>query len=318
VAARAQRREHACAERAPAPFAQLAFEALPETPARPHGFLALEPREIVVRSRPFGSVRVRYRELGVGPPLLLVHGLMTSGYSWRYLAALLAHRFRCLVPDLVGAGESDKPDVAYRAEALAVFVGELLEALGARGADVVGNSLGGYVCMRLALADPGAMRRLVSIHSPGVPLARLWALRAALAVPGAARLLRALVRRHPERWAHRNVHYYDETLKSREEARQYGAPLATDAGRRAFVRWLAEALDPRDMRAFVRALAAGPFPVPLLLLFARRDPMVPPGVGRRLAALVPAARLEWLDEASHFAHVDRPELVAEHVLRFLA
>ena len=44
-----------------------------------------------------------------------------------------------------------------------------------RGGDVVGNSVGGYLCMHLALDDPAAMRRLVNIHSPGAPMARLFA-----------------------------------------------------------------------------------------------------------------------------------------------
>src|SRR5690606_21941636 len=155
-------------------------------------------------------------------------------------------------------------------------------------------------------------------HSPGIPLARLHALKTAMALPGATRLLDALIRRDPERWAHRNVHYWEESLKSREEAATYGAPLATEAGRRAFARYLSDALDVTAMRDFVAALEARPkFPIPLALLYARRDPMVPPAVGEKLAALVPDASFTWLDDCSHFAHVDRPDLVVERVESFL-
>src|SRR5690606_18494790 len=157
-------------------------------------------------------------------------------------------------------------------------------ALGIRGCAAIGNSMGGYLCMRLALRDPEALGPLVNLHSPGVPLLRLYALRTVLSAPGSHRLLRFLVHRDPERWVHRNVHYYDESLKSREETREYAEPLATDAGVAAFARILHETLDPAEMRAFVERLrllseAGQPFPVPLMLVYAAQDPMVPPSVG---------------------------------------
>jgi pimeloyl-ACP methyl ester carboxylesterase len=153
---------------------------------------------------------------------------------------------------------------------------------------------------------------LVDLHSPGVPLVRLWALLAATSVPGSERLLRALVHWDPERWVHRNVHYYDESLKSREEARVWAEPLRTADGVRAFHRTLRDTVDPREMRRFLRTLAdrrdrGDAFPVPLLLVYATTDPLVPPWIGERLAALIPSATLARIDQASHFAHVDAPD-----------
>jgi pimeloyl-ACP methyl ester carboxylesterase len=304
------------------PFEQLAFDSLPETPSRPHAFSRMQTRELELDSSCFGRHRVHVRELGSGPPLLLIHGLMTTSYSWRYVAEPLSQRFRVITPDLVGCGRSDKPDRSYAPAALASWIGELMRALGIRGCTVIGNSLGGYLCIQLALRDPDAIGRLVDIHSPGVPELRLWALHAALALPGARALIAALARRDPERWAHRNVHYFDERLKSREEAREYGAPLAGTDGARAFVRYLAETIAPRPMGALLGALErrksdGQPFPVPLLLIYARRDPMVSPRVGVRLAELIPSAELVWLEDSSHFAQVDSPEELLELALPFL-
>lgn len=299
------------------PFEQLPFHALPERPRLPHRWQDAEARELTLRSRPFGRVRVAWRRYGEGPPLLLVHGLMTAGYSWRYALEPLGRRFTCYVPDLVGSGRSDHPDRSYHPDALACLLGELQEALGIRGCAVIGNSLGGYLCMRLALQDAGAIGRLVNLHSPGVPLLRLYALRGVLGLPGAESLLRRLVHADPERWVHRNVHYWDETLKSREETREYAAPLRTHAGVRAFGRVLRETLDPTEMRTFLQALEARPFPVPLLLVYAEQDPMVPPAVGDRLRALVPRAEYVQISQASHFAHVDAVERFVSAVLPFL-
>jgi pimeloyl-ACP methyl ester carboxylesterase len=276
-----------------------------------------------VASAHFGSVRIHLRELGAGPPLLLVHGLMTTSYSYRYLLEPLAARFRVLAPDLPGCGRSDKPDVRYGPAALATFLGELVDALGIRGCAAIGNSMGGYLCMRLALADPTAFSRLVNIHSPAFPELRLRALKVALAVPGVAAGLAAWVRRDPRRWVHANVHYWDEGLKSLEEAEAYGAPLATVEGARAFTRFLRDTMDPAGLAEFAAALEARKaqgqaFPIPLCLIYARRDPMVPPSVGARLAPLIPGAELHWLEESSHFAHVDTPELLLRTAEPFLA
>jgi len=271
----------------------------------------------LVDSRYFGRVRLHVREHGAGPPLLLVHGLMTSSYSYRYVLEPLAKHFRCIVPDLPGAGRSDMPDVSYFSHALAELIGELIDTLGIQGCRVIGNSLGGYLTLRLALARPDAMSRLVALHPPGVPLRRLSALKTVFSVPGSRALLDALIRRAPERWAHKNVHYWDESLKSLEEAREYGRPLSTPEGRRAFAHYLADALDPFDMVGFLHELSAKEFPIPLLYVYARRDPMVPPVVGERLAAATRGGKLVWLDEGSHFAHVDAPEKFLAVALPFL-
>ncbi|HJK95439.1 MAG TPA: alpha/beta hydrolase [Polyangiaceae bacterium LLY-WYZ-15_(1-7)] len=303
------------------PFEQPAWEDVPERPPRSHGFFQLPVRHVTARveGRP---LRLCYREHGEGPPLLLVHGLMTSGYSFRYvIEPLAALGFRVLVPDLPGAGQSEAPPVCSPA-ALTASLGAFLDALALPRADVVGNSMGGWLAMRWALEAPDRLGRLVNVHSPAVALRRLRLLHRALAVPGSRAALGRLVARDPERWAFANVHYFDEGLKSREEARVYAAPLKTEAGRRAFASWLGDGLAPEAFEAFVATLrarrdAGEPFPVPLQLVYARRDPMVPPEVGEALHALVPGAEMVWLAESSHFAHVDTPEAFVAAVAPFL-
>ncbi len=268
-------------------------------------------------------MRAHVRVHGSGPALLLVHGLMTSSYSWRYVLEPLGRRYTLYVPDLPGAGRSDRPlGARYSPEALVEWLAALQRALGIRGERVIGNSMGGYLCMRLALSDPESIARLVNVHSPGVPEARLYALGAALAVPGTQAILARWIRRRPLRWAHANVHYWDESLKSLEEAHEYGDPLATPDGVRAFIKYLDETMAVGPIRDFQRQLLARQargegFPVPLLHLYARRDPMVPPRFGEILAART-GADIVWLDEGSHFAHVDAVERFLPPVLAFLS
>lgn len=296
------------------PFQQLPFEAVPEAPRLPHAYAQSVARSVAIATPAFGPLSVHVRVMGQGPPLLLVHGFMTTSYSWRYVLAPLAERFTVYAPDLPGSGRSDKPAASYAPDHLADAIGAIMRALDIVGAPVIGNSLGGYLAMRLALRDPTVMGRLVNMHSPGVPTGRMWALKVALAlVPFDAAIVRRLVWRDPERWVHKRSHYWDETLKSREEYREYAAPLRTPEGVAAFHRMLGETFDPSAMKAFTRELArrrdAGQrFPVPLRFIYAKADPMVPPVIGERLHALVPDADFITLERGSHFAHVDAPDL----------
>jgi pimeloyl-ACP methyl ester carboxylesterase len=299
------------------PFRRGRFEELPERPRRPHRYFESRAHDVAIDTTGFGRVRIHYREVGSGPPLLLIHGLMTTSYSWRYVMDELAREFRVIVPDLPGCGRSDKPQARYSGEALARFILELQNALGIRGCAVIGNSMGGYLCMRAALLDGSAMSRLVNIHSPGPSGARYVALHTALSLPPLRALLSWWVRRAPRRWAHRNVHYFDESLKSVEEAGEYGDPLGTPDGAGAFIRFLWHTFRPAELREFMGLIAQQPFPIPLLLLYSRMDPLVPPSVGPALQAAVPAAQLTWLEDTSHFAHVDTPEKVLAAMRGFL-
>jgi pimeloyl-ACP methyl ester carboxylesterase len=140
-------------------------------------------------------------------------------------------------------------------------------------------------------------------------------------VPSAKVVLAWWLRRSPQRWAHRNIHYYDEQLKALEEAREYGQPLSTKEGARAFLLWLTEGMAPADLTRLGRELQRRldedlTFPIPLLLLYSRSDPLVDPAMGDVLLRLVPTARLVRLDHSSHFAQVDVPDAVACELLTF--
>ena len=300
------------------PFERGRFEDLPARPRVPHDFDRTRGVDVVVKSRAFGETKAHYRELGAddAPPLLLVHGLMTSSYSWRYLFGPLSKSWRVIAPDLPGAGRSAAPRARYTGDALAEWVGAFQRAIGIEGCDAVGNSLGGYVCMLHAMAEPKALARLVNIHSPAAPAMKYRALNAILSVPGTTALLGALVGKDGRRWTHKNVHYADESLKSLEEAEEYAKPLRTPEGLAAFKSYLKDAVNASGFAAFSRALAQRPFPIPLMLLYATTDPLVSPSNGDYLAKLVPSATLKWIDQSSHFAHVDTPAAVIDALNEF--
>lgn len=303
------------------PFEQAPWSSIPKYPRVPHPYEKLPSKEVTVVVDGV-SVRTHVKVKGKGPPLLLVHGLMTSSYSFRYVTVPLGEQFTCFIPDLPGAGQSEAVDVPYTPAFLGKFLVELTRVLGIAGCACVANSMGGYLALHAALDQTPSFSRLVVLHAPAVPLPRYQMLGIALRVPGAQSILNSMVAGNPQKWAYQKVHYYDETLKSLEEAKVYGAPLATEAGRKSFFRYLHDTLDWRVMQKFEerlldRKMKGQKFPIPLQLQYVGYDPMVPAETGPRLRDAIPDAEYVELKQGSHFAHVDAVDAFLPPTLAFL-
>ena len=80
--------------------------------------------------------RMAYVETGTGDPVVFLHGNPTSSYLWRNVIPHVAHLGRCIAPDLIGMGDSDKLDEvgsgSYRFIEHRLYLDALLEALGVR------------------------------------------------------------------------------------------------------------------------------------------------------------------------------------------
>jgi haloacetate dehalogenase len=103
-----------------------------------------------------GAVRLNVRIEGAGPPLLLLHGYPQTHRIWRRCLDILAPRCTCIMPDLRGYGDSDKPiadaaATAYGKRAMADDLVHLLDRLGIARCAVAGHDRGARVAHRLAL-----------------------------------------------------------------------------------------------------------------------------------------------------------------------
>lgn len=107
-----------------------------------------------------------YRDAGVGPVVVLIHGWGANGREWDVAGwtSVLAPGRRLLIPDLRGHGASSKPHEAeaYRMKALARDMLALLEAAGADQADLLGYSMGGGIAIWTAVLAPNRVRSLIS------------------------------------------------------------------------------------------------------------------------------------------------------------
>lgn len=124
-----------------------------------------------LRELPSESGVLRYHEAGPvdGPPLLLLHGSGPGVTGWRNYRGnlnLFAQHFRCLVLEFPGFGVSDATDQHPMLAALPA-VERLLDGLGLDRVDIIGNSMGGIVATRFAIAQPDRVRRMVTIGGMG-------------------------------------------------------------------------------------------------------------------------------------------------------
>lgn len=125
--------------------------------------------ESTLRELPTDAGVLHYHEAGAGTPLLMLHGSGPGVTGWRNfgdnLAAFTPH-FRCLVLEFPGFGVSGSTEQHPMVAALPA-VGRFLDGLGLDQVDVIGNSMGGGVACRFAIAQPDRVRRLVTVGGVG-------------------------------------------------------------------------------------------------------------------------------------------------------
>jgi pimeloyl-ACP methyl ester carboxylesterase len=272
----------------------------------------------VVSSPGGGTVRLYHREWGSGPPVVLLHGLGASSYSWRLVAPKLAAAgHRVIALDLKGFGRSAKPrDGRYGVIEHAALVRAFLAARGLSGVTLIGHSLGGSIALAVALAEPGkgTVERLVLVATPAYPQDIPPPI-AVIQRPGLGEAILAatppeLVARLTLRGASLSSRHITE-----EKIRAYAAPLREPGARQALVD-TARGLDPAGLEHLIRGYRR--LAQPTLLLWCRLDEIVPLTTGVRLSRTMAAARLEVLDGCNHLPMEELPVLTSRRLLGFLA
>jgi 3-oxoadipate enol-lactonase len=113
-------------------------------------------------------VTLAWESFGDGPPVLFIHGLGYDRAGWGPAPRILSEKFRVVIFDNRGVGESDAPSGPYTTEQMAADAATVLDAVGVERAHIVGTSLGGMIAQTFALAWPERVRSLVlSATTPG-------------------------------------------------------------------------------------------------------------------------------------------------------
>jgi pimeloyl-ACP methyl ester carboxylesterase len=269
------------------------------------------------------GVRLHVVECGTGPLVILLHGFPDFWFAWRkQIPALAAAGFRVLAPDLRGYNASDKPGGvrAYGLRTLARDVAALVDGAGADRASVIGHDWGAGVAWAVAMSHPEKVAHLATIDGPHPnamreallspsQLARLWyvaffqlpILPEAYLSRNDFAVLSDTLRRPP---THSSAVTEADLARYREA---WGKPGALHA----MLNWYRAMLRPGG------AVASRPVEVPVFVLWGKSDPYLSPTMARPNPLDVPNARVEVIDGAGHWPHLDEAEIVNAHLLAFL-
>lgn len=186
---------------------------------------------------------MHYVDEGSGDPILFVHGTPSWSFEWRQVIRALSATHRCVAPDLVGFGLSERPrDFAYTPEAHATQLAQFVEAIALRDFTLVVHDFGGPIALPLALESPTRVRRLVVLNS------WMWSVSDDPAMARAGRLLGSGF----GRWLYERLNfspriimpgaYADKKRLTREIHAHYLAPFPDRWSRGAVLWTLARAL----------------------------------------------------------------------------
>ena len=109
--------------------------------------------------------KLHYIEQGSGDPILFLHGNPESSYIWRNIIPHLSPLGRCVAPDLIGFGKSDKPDIEYRVFDHIKYVEELIRALELKNITFVIHDWGSAIGSHYAMGNPGNVKGLAMMEA---------------------------------------------------------------------------------------------------------------------------------------------------------
>ncbi len=271
------------------------------------------------------DVRLHYVEAGDGPVVVLLHGFPEFWYSWRFqFAPLVEAGYRVVAPDMRGYGRSDKPRGwrAYRVEALAADIAQLVDAVGASEVTLVGHDWGGIVAWCTAMLHPSCVSRLSIANVPHpshfasmaldpAQVRRSWYI-AFLQLPWIAKrrfeaddfaYLSTLFTRDTER----EDAFTTADIERYKEAFRDGAAESAMAYYRALLR-----RPPSDYKKMLR-----PIEVPTQVIWGCKDRHIGLAYAEPPAKWVWDLRMDYLENASHWVQVDRPVAYNARLLSFI-
>jgi len=270
-----------------------------------------------------------YREEGSpeAPVALFLHGNPTSSYIWRNVIPHVAPVAHCIAPDLIGFGQSDKPDIEYRFADHVRYLDEFIIASDIRSAYLIAQDWGSALAFHLAARRPAFVRGLAfmefiwpmptwdDFHQ--VPAARETFRKFRTPVEGERMILDGNV------FVERVLPSGMVRKLSDEEMAVYRAPFPTPESRRPTWRFPNElpiAGAPADVYALLQeahtALAVSRYPK--LLFVGNPGALVSPEFANRFAASLRNCTVVQLGAGAHYLQEDHPEMIGRSIATWIA
>jgi haloalkane dehalogenase len=262
------------------------------------------------------GMTIAYREVGSGPPVLLLHGWPTSSFLWRNVMVPIGRANRVVAPDLPGFGGSDKPlDVQYDFDLFESTIDALLAALDIDEVGLAVHDLGGPVGVHWAVHRPQRVTKLALLNTLIYPQfsEAVMAFIKACSEPE----LREQLTSPAGLEAAMGLGLADEATLTEEVVTAVREPFADDASRRA----LAAAGIGLPLEGFAEIERLLPsLQMPVRIIYGERDRILP-DVAETMARVkrdLPQAEVTALPDCGHFLQEEAPDRIGEELARFFA
>ncbi|MEZ4509064.1 MAG: alpha/beta hydrolase [Eubacteriales bacterium] len=255
-------------------------------------------------------VRIHYLEAGVGEPLLLIHSLGQSLYTWRNVFAELSDNYRVIAIDLPGHGYSSRPDTfSYTADDFAFVFNAFLDALNIKSVHVLGFSIGAMYMLRFLSLYPKRVANCVAI-SPGGITEHMPSLIHNMQKPLIATFARNLYTANDVRKLLSEC-YADPSMADDFVVKQYYEPISDGLTREA----LMYALRNYDQERIAEGLL--PVEHEVLVLWGKNDVWHPPSGSVYFQSILRAGRYYLIRNAGHLLHEEAPVKLLEILYSYI-
>lgn len=256
-------------------------------------------------------IKTHYWEAGKGEALILLHGGGAGADAWGNWKGSIprfAERFRVFAVDMLGFGETEKPDptaFVYSQDARTKHLIAFIEALSLQPANLAGNSMGGATCLGVCMQRPALVRKLVLMGSAGLNTEISDAIRVILSYSPSIENMRKLVRvlTNP------GFEVDEEMIEYRyAQTQRPGAMAALGAA----MKWIAE-----QGGLYYNEQEISKVKTPTLVIGGKEDKVVPPEIAWKFAQLLENSWLHLIPHCGHWAMMEHPEDFHAATLNFL-
>lgn len=264
------------------------------------------------------TTQLYYETYGSGEPMIFLHGLGASIYTWRKVKEPLAASNKLFLVDLKGFGQSPKPrDDQYSIMDQADLVYQLIVEHDLKNLTLVGNSYGGAVSLMLAIKlcaeNPNRLVKLILIDSAGYNKLIPWYVKV-LRTPILGWLMVHLATNRTLAKTVLKESYYHDQLITAADIAAYAKPLGMKNGKYALIEVAQQAI-PKNIDKWIARYPT--ICVPTLIIWGDHDVVIPSKIGEMLNTAIPCSKLTIIANTGHVPQEETPAPTVELIKDFL-
>lgn len=257
------------------------------------------------------NIEINYEMEGQGPPLCLIMGQACSLRQWKWMADILSENFQVITFDNRGSGKSEKPDIEYSTEMMAMDIHGLLEKLGIPRSHIFGVSFGGMIAQRFALMFPESVDRLIlgatmpnyDRFPPAPETIEALQSSALVTIPESVRIIMDLFY---------TKGFFQNSPARAEEIRKIMTVEKEEQPTDIMFRQIGAAMGHDTLNELKNIKAA------TLIICGEDDPVTPAGNSRFMKNEIPDSTLTLLPDTRHAFWIERAGEASEIIKKFLS